>query len=209
MSHFVISSVSLCNTCHTFNNFFSHFVIIILKLFWNNFGLSHFVICFSKKTQKEKVISNKNCYYKFLNSIQILGEIWSRFSWNLVHTNSNLLKLLEVFTFSPLFVLVITCLGGWFGINCPHAFWKFWNCSSKTRAISKFLYWNYYLSTAGNYKSASRELQNNSVNGAMLIKCWLLNLMVMLTFSILYWKYPFSVNLVQNVKIVFDVWHED
>ena len=139
MSHFVISSVSLCTTCHKFNNFFSHFVIIILKLFWNSFGLSHFVICFSKKTQKEKVISNKNCYYKFLNSIQILGEIWSRFSWNLVHTNSNLLKLLEVFTFSPLdgklgqiwsknkkclFVLVITCLRGWFGINCPNAFLK-------------------------------------------------------------------------------------
>ena len=31
------------------------------------------------------------------------------------------------------------------------------------------LYWNWNLLTAGNYKSASGQLQNNSVNGAVLI----------------------------------------
>ena len=36
------------------------------------------------------------------------------------------------------FVIVMAYLGGWFGINCPSAFWKFWNCLSKTRAILKF-----------------------------------------------------------------------
>ena len=31
------------------------------------------------------------------------------------------------------------------------------------------LYWNNYILTVGIYKSASRQIQNNSVNGAMLI----------------------------------------
>ena len=83
-------------------------------------------------------------------------------------------------------------------------FWKFWNCPSKTRAISNFskitrviypkkwpetnmwllvnhskptktLYWNWYILRAGNYKLASRklqnrgQLQNNTVNSAMSI----------------------------------------
>ena len=36
------------------------------------------------------------------------------------------------------YILEITCLRGRFGINCPSVFWKFWNCPSKTRAISRF-----------------------------------------------------------------------
>ena len=35
-------------------------------------------------------------------------------------------------------VLVIACLGGQFGINCPSVFLKIWNCLSKMRAIWKF-----------------------------------------------------------------------
>ena len=35
--------------------------------------------------------------------------------------------------------------------------------------LTKTLYWNWYLLRAGNYKSASRQLQNNTVNGAMSV----------------------------------------
>ena len=34
---------------------------------------------------------------------------------------------------------------------------------------TKTLYWNLYLLTAGSYKSANRQLQNNTINGAMSI----------------------------------------
>ena len=34
---------------------------------------------------------------------------------------------------------------------------------------TKYLYWNWHLLRAGNYKSASGQLQNNTVNGAMSI----------------------------------------
>ena len=37
-----------------------------------------------------------------------------------------------------LLVLAITCLEWGFEINCRVHSWKFWNCPSKTRAISKF-----------------------------------------------------------------------
>ena len=40
--------------------------------------------------------------------------------------------------YSEQFVLVATCLGGRFGINCASAFLKILNCPGKTRTISKF-----------------------------------------------------------------------
>ena len=95
---------------------------------------------------------------------------------------------------------VITCLEKQFGINCQSVFLKifklpkFFQHFQKSREwfipkiaqlnmlllfnhtkLTNTLYWNWYLLTTGNYKSAngqlqnSGQLQNNSVNGAMLI----------------------------------------
>ena len=43
-----------------------------------------------------------------------------------------------------------------------------WLLVNYTKAKNN-LYWNWYLLTAGNYTSTSGQLQNNTVNGAMLI----------------------------------------
>ena len=90
----------------------------------------------------------------------------------------------ELYLFERVLVIIITCLGGWFGIHCPSAFLKIftwvtdlspkwsepnmWLMINHTKPTST-LYWNLYLLTAGNYKPASGQLQNNSVNGAVLI----------------------------------------
>ena len=90
----------------------------------------------------------------------------------------------------------MTCLGGRFGINCPYSFLNYWNYPSKTGTISKFsriakviyppispepntwllvkhnkptLCIESNVLTAGNYKLARGQLQNNTVNGAMPI----------------------------------------
>ena len=97
-------------------------------------------------------------------------------------------------------VLVITCLGVLFGINCQCKkmskllkwnegnikFFKNqnWDLSQKLREPdmrslvsqtkpTNTLYWNYCLLTEGNHKSRSGQLQNNYINGTMLItiKC--------------------------------------
>ena len=90
----------------------------------------------------------------------------------------------------------MTCLGEQFGITCPSAFLKIlklveqnkgnlkifqnhksdlspklpgpkmWVLVNRTKPINT-LYLNWYLLTAGNYKSVSRQLQNNTVNSAM------------------------------------------
>ena len=62
---------------------------------------------------------------------------------------------------TPVLVLVIICLGGQFGINCPSAFLK-------VLKLSEFA-WKLVSLTVGNYKSVSRQLQNKTVNGAMSI----------------------------------------
>ena len=72
-------------------------------------------------------------------------------------------------------------MGGRFGINCPCTFLKIlknhdvdsspklpepnmWLVVNHTKSTNT-LYWTKYLLTAGNYKSASGQLQNNSFNG--------------------------------------------
>ena len=73
----------------------------------------------------------------------------------------------------------------YFGINWPSAFFKtlkFWNLS-QNRPNQACNYWSITpnqhfalkLITAGNYKSGSGKLQNNTVDGAMLVSCnvWL------------------------------------
>ena len=81
-------------------------------------------------------------------------------------------------------------MGGWFGVNFPSTFLKIlkfqifqksrrwfipklpepnmWLLAHYTKATNT-LCWNQYLLTADNYKSVSRHLQNDTVNGAMSI----------------------------------------
>ena len=82
--------------------------------------------------------------------------------------------------------LIITCLAGQFVQISRAHFWKFWNFEisrviySKNHSNQTCGYWlitrnqqNFVLKLilliAGNYKSTRRQLQYNSVNGAMLI----------------------------------------
>ena len=112
-------------------------------------------------------------------------------------------------------VLVIKCLGGEFGINSLVHFWEFWNCPSKTRAVLEFLKIMKVISPkscsnqAGDYClitpnpqtlllkliSFNREqlqnsgrLQNNTVNGTMLIG---INRVMYLHASFA-WKHPIT-----------------
>ena len=92
------------------------------------------------------------------------------------------------FEFILQFALVITCLGRRFRINFPDAFLKISNFSKITRVIYPKNFPNQtcshwlitpnqkalciktnIFSTTGNYRSSSRQLKNNFVNGAMLI----------------------------------------